>query len=336
LANFTANSAAVDSRDVLITQSLLQATAGGGGSTQWTATLGSLVWTFHGVGFAGYTNGLPNTGTITSIVTPRATLTGITLSMQDLILVLAYGTPEDLSTYLFAGDDVMTGSAFADALYGYDGNDLLTAGNGADEADGGAGDDDIFGGAGNDTLRGGAGADELHGEDGDDSIEGGAGADSLTGNLGNDTLSGGDGVDTLTGNEGNDVLNGGADADIMTGGAGNDTYYFDNAGDQIIETGGGIDTIVSSLDYTLSAEFENLTLAEGAAIHGVGNSGDNIIVGNTQNNILEGGAGNDTLDGGTWSVDTLIGGVGDDLYIVRDFNPIIIETPARASIPSAI
>uniref|UniRef100_UPI000A9DC4E0 M10 family metallopeptidase n=1 Tax=Pseudomonas bananamidigenes TaxID=2843610 RepID=UPI000A9DC4E0 len=43
--------------------------------------------------------------------------------------------------------------------------------------------------------------------------------------------------DTLIGNALNNTLNGGLGADTMIGGAGNDTYYVDNIGDVVIETG---------------------------------------------------------------------------------------------------
>ena len=52
----------------------------------------------------------------------------------------------------------------------------------------------------------------------------------------------------------------------MVGGAGNDTYVVDNAGDVVTEAAGeGTDTVQSSIDYTLGANVENLTLT-GAAV----------------------------------------------------------------------
>ena len=111
----------------------------------------------------------------------------------------------------------------------------------------------------------------------------------------------------------------------MQGGAGNDSYVVDSAGDLVSEAASaGIDTVLSSVAYTLGTNIENLTLTGAAAINGTGNTLANILVGNDGNNILsggagddciQGGAGNDILDGGAGN-DSLNGGEGSDLYVV--------------------
>ena len=112
------------------------------------------------------------------------------------------------------------------------------------------------------------------------------------------------------------MLDGGAGADTMAGGAGNDTYIVDNARRRRDRSGqAGVDTVRSSLGWTLGANVENLALTGAAAINGTGNGLDNIILGNTAANVLTGGAGNDTLDGGL-GADTLIGGAGNDTYVL--------------------
>jgi Ca2+-binding RTX toxin-like protein len=113
------------------------------------------------------------------------------------------------------------------------------------------------------------------------------------------------------------ILDGGAGADTMIGTSGNDTYYVDNTGDRILDSyNQGIDTVFSSITYTLSTYLENLTLSGTGNINGTGNSLNNVIIGNSGNNILSGGAGNDIIDGGA-GADTMIGGTGNDVLLCR-------------------
>jgi Ca2+-binding RTX toxin-like protein len=95
--------------------------------------------------------------------------------------------------------------------------------------------------------------------------------------------------------------------------------------DTVIEKAGeGIDTVMSSVTYALTANVENLTLTGAAAINGTGNSLDNVLIGNSASNTLTGGAGNDTIDGGR-GADTMIGGLGNDTYIVDDTGDVVTE-----------
>ncbi len=102
----------------------------------------------------------------------------------------------------------------------------------------------------------------------------------------------------------------------MIGGVGNDTYIVDITDIITESTGGGTDTIQSSVTYNIAAltNVENLTLTGTTAINGTGNTGNNVITGNSANNNLSGGSGNDTLNGGAGN-DTLNGGAGNDILI---------------------
>jgi Ca2+-binding RTX toxin-like protein len=202
------------------------------------------------------------------------------------------------------------------ALLGTDGANQLFGYATADTIDGLAGNDFISGRAGNDILNGGEGNDNVFGEDGDDLIDGGLGMDNLDGGNGNDVLFGGTDNDYLYGGNGDDVLDGGIGQDRLYGGNGNDIYVVDDVWDGLTEGfNEGIDTVQSSIAFTLAANFENLTLTGAGAINGTGNADNNIIIGNNAVNILNGGIG----------ADTLIGGAGDDTYIVDDSLDAVIE-----------
>lgn len=129
-------------------------------------------------------------------------------------------------------------------------------------------------------------------------INGTSNADTLYGASGNDTLTGQAGNDILYGQAGNDTLNGGTSNDTMYGGKGDDTYIVDSTADVISESvNEGIDTVQSSVTYTLVNNVENLTLTGTTAINGTGNALNNVIVGNSAINTLNGGAGDDYLNG---------------------------------------
>ncbi len=251
-------------------------------------------------------------------------------------------------------DDVLTGDAGANRIDAGAGNDFVTGGAGNDILIGGTGFDVLFYGdiiqgiqvnlstgqvnagdqGGTDQVSGfervilGSGADLFIGDALDNIVEGAAGDDQLFGGAGNDRLFGGDGIDQLFGGEGNDLLDGGAGADFMNGGMGDDIYVIDDAGDQITEFGGGgVDTVMASISYTLGSGIENLMLTGTASINATGNDGDNYIWGNVGRNILSGGAGNDTIatavgvaaikvDSG---FDQIIGGSGNDTLVLAGF-----------------
>ncbi|MHA3105222.1 calcium-binding protein, partial [Acinetobacter sp. ANC 3791] len=238
----------------------------------------------------------------------------------------------------------INGTSSADTLYGGSGNDTIT---------GQAGNDTLYGQSGNDTLNGGTGSDIMYGGKGDDTYivdntgdivnenpnEGidtvqssvtytlgnnvenltltGTSAINATGNALNNILIGNSAVNTLTGGAGDDYLNGGAGNDKLLGGTGNDTYIVDSTGDAITENANeGIDTVLSSVTFTLGNNLENLTLTGSAAINATGNTLNNILIGNSANNILSGGAGNDILDGMAGN-DQFTGGTGSDTLIYQ-------------------
>ncbi len=215
------------------------------------------------------------------------------------------------------GNDTINGSDVGyDVLFGGEGNDTLRGGLAYGYLFGDNGSDTIIAGDGGAMLIGGNGDDNLIGGAGFDNIIGGIGNDILTGNAANDQLNGHSGDDVLNAGEGDDELNGGLGADQMSGGLGDDIYTVEDIGDVVTELASeGLDSVTSSIDYTLTDHVENLTLGGAEDLVGTGNALDNQITGNTGNNYLRGYAGNDTLHGGE-GFDRLYGGDGNDtLYL---------------------
>lgn len=103
-------------------------------------------------------------------------------------------------------------------------------------------------------------------------------------------------------------------ADMLVGDMSNNTHLVDHRSDCIIETeNGGVDTVLSSVSYTLGQHVENLTLIGEYAVRGVGNALNNHLLGNASKNILVAWDGDDILDGCA-NNDVLVGGRGNDIY----------------------
>ncbi|PAU58778.1 M10 family metallopeptidase, partial [Pseudomonas sp. PICF141] len=226
------------------------------------------------------------------------------------------------------GEFTVVGNDLNNILIGNNYNNTLLGGAGNDWLDGWAGSDKLIGGSGDDTYaiyNNGVHVTELADEGHDlirtavsyyleDNVEDGlllgSAALSLTGNeLDN----------SLTGNAAANVLDGWDGADTLEGGAGNDTYVVDNVGDTVIERGTSlaeIDTVLSSISYTLGSNLENLTLIDFDDVNATGNALNNRLVGNRGDNILDGGLGADVMTDAS----------GSDTYIVDNVKDMVVET----------
>ena len=236
---------------------------------------------------------------------------------------------------------VLTGYAAIEGT-GNDLDNLLTGNGSSNVLDGGGGVDHMAGGDGDDTYVVDNAADVVveRPDEGIDTVIASV-SHGLADNVetlrlvGTASIDGiGNGLNNVIyGNAGSNVLDGAAGADTMIGGAGDDTYRVDDAGDMVTENASeGRDTVVSSLDYALGANVDDLVLA-GTAIEGAGNDLANTLTANDLGNRLfgqdgnddiRGGAGNDTLDGGV-GADRMTGHVGDDTYVVDDMGDVVIE-----------
>ena len=200
---------------------------------------------------------------------------------------------------------VLTGSAAIDGT-GNDLNNTLTGNSAANV---------LMGLAGNDTYVISAGDTVVESaNNGTDTVVSSL-THTLAANVENLTLVGFNRI-SGTGNSLDNVLNGllNLAGNTLSGGAGNDIYIM-GAGDTVVEaTGGGTDTIQTSMSYTLGANMENLALDGTGAINGTGNGLNNTLTGNSANNVLSGAGGNDMLRGSRGN-DTLTGGSGNDTYL---------------------
>ncbi|WP_157960222.1 sialate O-acetylesterase [Albibacillus kandeliae] len=242
-------------------------------------------------------------------------------------------------------DDLLTGTAGADALAGGRGDDTYLVNHAGDRIDERAG-------GGNDTVIASitvclricapqvetltlTGLADLDGT-------GNSGHNVITGNAGNNLLRGGRGDDALFGGAGNDTFIDARGANRMAGGPGDDTYVITGHSNRIVELEGeGWDTVRASVDITLrfhSQHIEDLVLTGRDDVNGTGNGFGNLMLGNGGDNRLDGAWGDDDLRGrggddrliGHMGNDTLTGGAGRDTFVfapghgvdvVRDFTP---------------
>jgi len=239
------------------------------------------------------------------------------------------------------GDDVLIGTAAANALHGMRGNDRLNGGGGADTLDGGQGTDTLKGGSGNDTyiIRSAAARVIEAAPDGTADVLRAAVSYALAAGVAIETmtttnnaqrtpinLAGNAFAQRIFGNAGVNTLNdgGGAGADTLNGLGGNDTYVVNNAGSRIVEIAGGgtADVLRAGVSFTLSADnnIEVMTTTNTAATTAIsltGNAGVQSIMGNAGANTLN--------DGGGVGADRLTGLRGNDTYVVNNSRTVIIE-----------
>ncbi|WP_156528642.1 calcium-binding protein [Sinorhizobium glycinis] len=178
-------------------------------------------------------------------------------------------------------NDVLSGNAGANNLFGGDGNDTLV---------GGAGFDSLYGGNGTDTASyAGATAGvianlgDMSGNTNDatgdkyisiENLVGSSFADGLYGTSGANNLAGGGGNDRLHSYSGNDVIYGGAGADQLHGGYGADKFIFRALSDSSATSFDSIfDFLLSEQDrIDLSAIDANSKVAGNEAFSFIGSS----------------------------------------------------------------
>ncbi|MBB5665011.1 Ca2+-binding RTX toxin-like protein [Rhizobium leguminosarum] len=309
--------------------------------------------TFVGNGTAVTFNG--GVGTDTVSYSSSAAAVSVILGASGVTTVASGGDAE--GNRLISIEQVI-GSAFADTLgstatatqtlQGGGGNDtyVVSSQNIVITESSGAGDDEIrttatsysmaayanvehltFTGTGNATLTGNAGDNVISGGTGNDTLIGGAGADQLIGGAGTDSASYANATAAITLDLKNGVHTGDAAGDsfdsieTFIGSNFNDTFFSSASADHLNGGAGTLDTI----DYSLSSDAVNINLTTNVV-----SGGD--AVGDVLANFerVVGSSFADTL-GSSTSGHALVGGAGDDIYLVDAQGVTITEAAGEGT-----
>ncbi|WP_336511949.1 calcium-binding protein, partial [Sphingomonas arenae] len=248
---------------------------------------------------------------------------------------------------LAGGDDVYNGSAgrVLGIVSGEAGNDRLTGGAFAETIQGGSGDDVIAGNGGDDMVDGGDGNDQIDGGGGFDLIsyaQAGAGVVIAVDRAGPQNT-GGAGIDTLTNIE--DVI-GSEFADQITGSnLGN--FLYGLAGADVIVGGGGIDTLdggdggdiylMASTDDHMAGEIEDSGASGLDEVRYAGPAGSTLILYSSDRGLERAVVGTGTaataVTSGTASLNidarlvanalTMVGNNGANIFRATSFTDIL-------------
>ncbi len=188
---------------------------------------------------------------------------------------LAMSTAKSLNGNLLLRDEAysfenVTGSSFADTVYG---NALSN---------------DFEGGNGNDILSGAGGSDFIEGGEGSDDIYGGSGDDDLLGDIISNGTVGGD--DYISAGNGNDYVNGGRGYDDIYGGIGSDSLYGGTQGDRfgyrsIAESTTALSGRDVIRDFIKGSDYIDLTAIDANGLTSGTNNVFDLIFTDTFNNV---------------------------------------------------
>jgi Ca2+-binding RTX toxin-like protein len=192
-------------------------------------------------------------------------------------------------------------------------------------------------------LRTNVGDNVIHGTDNDNILRGGAGNDELYGYFGNDKL---------YGDAGNDLLFGGAGTDqaIYKGVSANYQITYNTDGSvNIVDTLGteGNDHLTGIEQAVFSDRVIDLSStttpppptdpgdpppnSEGGHAPSITLPAPTVLGTSAGRELLIGTSGNDVIDGGGGKYDTMQGGLGDDIYIVKNSAAIIKEAAGQGN-----
>lgn len=259
-----------------------------------------------------------------------------------------YLSSSEYKQYFGITENPTYGKPRDEKFLGYDGNDLISPGKGNDYIDGGQGDDTVSyhnyigepnfnepvninllngtvtGFFGKDTLKG---IENIFSSHADDTIIGNNQNNSIKTSDGNDLIYGSLGNDTIDGHYKGMYWNYNSNIWVNSPDYARDTINYERLNDKI-----KVDlNLGETQKISLKQQTDKLTDIE--YIYGtnyndtlIGNTENNLLVGNAGKDSLVGGSGNDSLVGygnskyGQEEIDTLIGGLGADKFILNWYN----------------
>lgn len=260
------------------------------------------------------------------------TLSGTIKSIATTVSGANFATTIENLTYTGTGIATLTGNNLNNYIIGGSGNNIINALNGNDTIDGAAGNDSIVSGNGNDYLIGAAGTDTLVGGAGDDRYVINDAVDRVT-----------EGLDSVGG--ANDWIYSGIDIKLSNtkytnvnnllltnnswvgeGSAGNN-IIIGNDNENHLSGMGGNDILIGSGYGAIGSP---ISLTSGSYYYEAPND-----------DVLDGGAGNDTLigndDSGSYAGgDALLGGLGDDTYIIRNTSSTVSDSGGTDTVISLV
>ncbi len=260
-----------------------------------------------------------------------STIDGVQLTIHDSYEDVVGGTGDDMIVgnggghILIGGrgnDTIDSGSGNSDlsasSLYGDEGNDLYYVRNVSDfvSEELGQGSDTVLA-AVDHTLAEGSEIEQLR-----------TTSHSGTSNI---DLRGNELFQRIIGNDGDNRLHDGGrgEGGLLIGRGGDDTYLIYNDDTEIREDAGeGTDRVLTNVDYVLAAD-DSIEIIRTTSSTG---TRDIDLRGNRDAQEIVGNAGENRLhDGGRGAGDMLVGGAGDDVFLVYNEDTIVVETGTVAN-----
>lgn len=235
---------------------------------------------------------------------------GTTLSYEQLL-------SRGFDIYGTTGDEVLSGTNLDNRIYAGTGNDTLIGTGANDTLIAGAGIDTLIGGTGNETFVINNAADVIIANANAASNTVKSSVDYVLPESFNNLTLTGNGNLTATGNNLDNILTSNTGIDTLIGGAGNETFIVNNSADVIIANpNAASNTVLSSVDFVLPEDLNNLTLIGSANLIATGNRYDDILTGNAGYDTLIASSGDDTLVSGTGG-GIMIAGIGNDTFVLN-------------------